>query len=207
MIFYDNHDMPRLDASETGFIDANNWLFTSRGIPVVYYGSEIAFRAGLAEHKGNRDYFGQENIDAAWTHPIRQSLSEIARVRRDSPALQRGLQANYRFTQHTAVFFRVFQNEGVAQTALVALNKGDQVATLTVDDWLSLGIWRDALTGERFAVSQDRSELRFAVPAHGVRVLLLDAPNTNSSLASVLDNLHRGAGARGEMRAGSGAAR
>ena len=207
MIFYDNHDMPRLDASETGFIDANNWLFTSRGIPVVYYGSEIAFRAGLAEHKGNRDYFGQENIDAAWTHPIRQSLSAIARVRRGSPALQRGLQANYRFTQHTAVFFRVFQNDGVAQTALVALNKADQVATLAVDDWLSLGVWRDALTGERFAVSQDRSELRFAVPAHGVRVLLFDGPNTNLSLASVLDNLHRGAGARGELRAVNGAAR
>ena len=46
MSFYDNHDMARLAATEDGFIDANNWLFTSRGIPVVYYGSEIAFMAG-----------------------------------------------------------------------------------------------------------------------------------------------------------------
>ena len=43
MTFYDNHDMRRIDADTDGFIDANNWLFTSRGIPVVYYGSEIGF--------------------------------------------------------------------------------------------------------------------------------------------------------------------
>ena len=35
--FYDNHDMQRMNASDEGFIDAHNWLFTSRGIPVVYY--------------------------------------------------------------------------------------------------------------------------------------------------------------------------
>ena len=62
MTFYDNHDMSRIDADENGFVDVNNWLFTSRGIPVVYYGSEIGFRAGTDQHAGNRDYFGQENI-------------------------------------------------------------------------------------------------------------------------------------------------
>ena len=35
--FYDNHDMARINASDNGFIDAHNWLFTARGIPVVYY--------------------------------------------------------------------------------------------------------------------------------------------------------------------------
>ena len=45
MTFYDNHDMARLAATEDGFIDANNWLFTARGIPVIYYGSEIGFMA------------------------------------------------------------------------------------------------------------------------------------------------------------------
>ncbi len=34
------------DASDEGFIDAHNWLFTARGIPVVYYGSEIGFTRG-----------------------------------------------------------------------------------------------------------------------------------------------------------------
>lgn len=207
MIFYDNHDMPRLAATDTGFIDANNWIFTSRGIPVVYYGSEVAFRAGRAEHKGNRDYFGQENVDAAWTHPIRQSLAAVARVRRDSPALQRGLQANYRFTQHGAVFFRVYQHEDTAQTALVALNKGERAIEVTVGDWLSEGIWRDALTQEKFAVSQERPELSVTVPAHGFRVLLFDGLNTNAALAAVLEELHVGARARRALRGGDGARR
>src|SRR5690606_16507891 len=34
MTFYDNHDMPRMQATNEGFIDAHNWLFTARGIPV-----------------------------------------------------------------------------------------------------------------------------------------------------------------------------
>ena len=34
--FYDNHDMARMNATDQGFIDANNWLFTARGIPAVY---------------------------------------------------------------------------------------------------------------------------------------------------------------------------
>ncbi|MCB1608603.1 MAG: cyclomaltodextrin glucanotransferase, partial [Xanthomonadales bacterium] len=37
--FYDNHDMARIDADDAGFIDAHNFLFTARGIPVIYYGS------------------------------------------------------------------------------------------------------------------------------------------------------------------------
>ncbi len=92
MSFYDNHDMARLAATEDGFIDANNWLFTSRGIPVVYYGSEIAFMAGTKEHEGNRNYLGTENIERARSHRIRAALARIAQVRRGSPALQRGLQ-------------------------------------------------------------------------------------------------------------------
>ena len=60
MTFYDNHDMARMNALEEGFIDANNWLFTARGIPVVYYGSEMAFMAGTKEHEGNRNYFWTE---------------------------------------------------------------------------------------------------------------------------------------------------
>src|SRR5690606_4475273 len=72
--FYDNHDMPRMDASDEGFIDAHNWLFTARGIPVVYYGSEIAFMAGQGEHGGNRAYFGSERIESAPAHPVYQQL-------------------------------------------------------------------------------------------------------------------------------------
>jgi cyclomaltodextrin glucanotransferase len=35
---------------------------------LVYYGSETGFMGGRAEHAGNRNYFGQERIDAASKH-------------------------------------------------------------------------------------------------------------------------------------------
>ena len=190
MTFYDNHDMTRIDADENGFIDANNWLFTSRGIPVVYYGSEIGFRAGADQHAGNRDYFGQDNVERARSHPIRAALASIAAVRKNSVALQRGLQLNLEFGQDTASFLRVYQREGRNETALVLLNKGDAASRLRVTKWLSAGVWRDAVTGEEFLVDARAPTIEAVVPAHGVRVLVFAAPNNNSALAAELDRLH-----------------
>ncbi|MEH6421578.1 alpha-amylase family glycosyl hydrolase [Pseudomonas sp. CGJS7] len=186
MTFYDNHDMPRLDASDEGFIDANNWLFTARGIPVIYYGSEVGFERGHAEHAGNRNYFGQARIDAARAHPIRASLKRIAKLRQDSPALQRGLQLNVLLQGDRAAFYRVYEHAGVAQIALVLLNKGDAPARFEVSEYLQAGRWRAGLGGGETAV-EDGDALRASVPAHGVEVYLLDAPATRADLVAALD--------------------
>jgi len=194
MTFYDNHDMPRMDADETGFIDANNWLFTSRGIPVVYYGSESAFRAGRDQHSGNRDYFGQENVEAAKSHPIHAALRRIAGIRKSSIALQRGLQANIELSGDIAAFYRVYQNDGVSQTALVVLNKGDTKAEYAVPlTWLSHGRWRDANDGQIIAVTASSDDVVVSVNAHDVRVILLDAPVNNTAFATELNRLQRNA--------------
>ncbi len=171
--FYDNHDMPRIDASDAGFIDAHNWLFTVRGIPVVYYGSETGFMRGHGEHGGNRAYFGQERIDAASQSPIFGPLQRIATLRRESVALQRGLQVNLKLDGDQAAFYRVYQHDGVAQTALVLLNKGDAATRVVVDELVQPGQWRDAFEGGVVSID-DRIDIE--VPAHGVRVLLRDAP-------------------------------
>jgi cyclomaltodextrin glucanotransferase len=175
MTFYDNHDMPRLDASDAGFIDAHNWLFTARGIPVVYYGSEIGFMRGRAEHAGNRNYFGQERVDAAPGNPIHDHLRRIARVRAASPALQRGVQLDVLMQGDRAAFYRVYQHDGVSQTALVLLNKGDAPASFEVKQWLQPGRWRAALAGGEVVIGEGQP-LEASVPAHGVEVYLLDAP-------------------------------
>ena len=193
MTFYDNHDMPRMDADDNGFIDAHNWLFTSRGIPVVYYGSEIAFRAGTDQHAGNRDYFGQENVDLASSHRIHNALSRIAAVRKQSIALQRGLQANLEFDDQTATFLRVYQKDGVFQTALVLLNKSDRPIRLYVQKWLSNGTWNDAITGDKVEISDESPALVEIIGAHGVRVYLNDEMVTNPELIAELDRLQANA--------------
>ena len=193
LTFYDNHDMARIDADEDGFVDAHNWLFTSRGIPVVYYGSEIGFRAGTDQHGGNRDYFGDENIELAKSHRVHRELTKIANARKQSIALQRGLQANLEFTENSAAFYRVYQDYTVHQTALVVLNKSGDAKDIPVTRWLSTGTWRDAVTGEEITVMSDDPSLAVPVPAHGVRVLLLDAAVNSVQLIDELNRLQSAA--------------
>jgi cyclomaltodextrin glucanotransferase len=184
--FYDNHDMARLDASDQGFIDAHNWLFTARGIPVIYYGSEVGFMRGRAEHMGNRNYFGQARLDAAPRSPIYPQLKRIANLRRNSMALQKGLQLNVQLKGDTAIFYRVYENAGIAQTALVLLNKGDAEQMLDVREFLQPGKWRDGFTTVPIKVVD---HLSARVPPHGVQVYFYDQALTRADMRARLAEL------------------
>ncbi|GAB3372141.1 alpha-amylase family glycosyl hydrolase [Lysobacter rhizosphaerae] len=196
MTFYDNHDMARLDASDDGFIDANNFLFTTRGIPVIYYGSETGFERGTAEHMGNRNYFGQERIDAAPRSAIYQSLKRIGSLRAATPALQRGLQVNVLMQGERAAFYRVLQQGDTHQIALVLLNKGTAPAAFAVTDLLQAGRWHVALGGGDVDVAEGGA-LQATVPAHGVEVYVLDATVTQPALRAALARARDGAHPRG----------
>lgn len=187
MTFYDNHDMARMNAGEEGFIDAHNWLFTSRGIPVVYYGSETRFMAGTKEHYGNRNYYGQARIDQGIDHPIRQSLKKIAKIRSQSLALQKGVQINLEFAQHTGSFYRIYQKDGVYQTALVLLNKSNKPEVFSIDRYVSAGDWIDAENGQRKTVDAGRALIEQEVASHSVKVLLLNEPANHPGLIETLN--------------------
>lgn len=190
MTFYDNHDMARMNATDEGFINANNWLFTSRGIPVIYYGSEINFMTGKKEHQGNRNYFGQARVEAAKKHKIQHELTRIANVRKSHIALQRGLQLNLKFDDDTASFYRVYQKDGVNQTALVLLNKGDKAKKFKVKKWLSTGAWQEVITKESYTVSAENKKIETSVPANGVRVFIRNAPVNDYKILKALHKLH-----------------
>lgn len=183
MTFYDNHDMARMNASDAGFINAHHWLFTARGIPVIYYGSEIGFERGAVEHNGNRNYFGVEGVEAARGHPIRQGLIRAAQLRARLPALQRGLQFNLKLEGDEAAFYRVLQTEDTNQTALVLLNKSAEPRAIALGQHLQPGEWKDAESGEAIRLG---SETRIEVPANGLRVLLWEAPLTDAALLEAL---------------------
>lgn len=192
MTFYDNHDMPRMDASDEGFIDAHNWLFTARGIPVIYYGSEIGFMRGRAEHAGNRNYFGQARVDDAPEHAIHRNLKRIAPVRARLPSLQRGLQVNLELDGDRAAFYRVHQHGRQGQVALVLLNKGDASTRFEISELLQAGAWRSAIDGRAVTVV-DGGTLTAEVPAHGVDVFVLDAVVSHPGLIARLDRAMAGA--------------
>ena len=170
--FYDNHDMARINASDDGFIDAHNWLFTARGIPVVYYGSEIGFNRGKAEHFGNRNYFGKGNIAKAKDHKIANHLTIIAKARKEHIALQSGLQIPIELSGDKAIFYRVYQYQGVNQTALVLLNKSNSKMVFDLPSNLPKGNWQDALNNKAIVLNSDDS---LPVGAHSVEVFVLNA--------------------------------
>ncbi len=188
MSFYDNHDMPRMATDNAGFIDAHNWLFTARGIPVVYYGSESGFRSGRAEHKGNRDYFGEENVALARNHPVHAALTRIANIRRESIALQRGLQVDLDYTDDTAAFFRVFQHDGRNETVLVLLNGSDSERSIAVPRMSAAGTWRD-VDGPSIDVRSTSDAQSFEVPPHAARILVHDGPVSDPVIGGRLDAL------------------
>ena len=138
---------------------------------------------GTNQHGGNRDYFGVENVERARKSPVRRSLSSIARIRRDSPALQRGLQVNLDFGRDTATFYRVFRRDGVAETALVLLNKAAEPADIGIAAWREDLAWRDAATGGTVNATA------VSVPANGVVVLIADDVPKAADTVARLDQL------------------
>ena len=187
--FYDNHDMPRLNATDNGFIDAHNWLFTSRGIPVVYQGSEMGFMRGKAEHQGNRNYLGQSNIELAKSHKIHGALTKIANVRKRIPALQSGLQVNIELAGNKAAFYRILVKDGVAQTALVLLNKGDQQADFLIEKYLQAGNWVSQMSDDQVTINQSKLQLNTTVAAHGVQIWVHQGTISNQLLLEELNRL------------------
>ena len=182
--FYDNHDMARMNASDSGFIDAHNFLFTSRGIPVIYYGSEMGFMRGKAEHAGNRNFFGQTNVDRAKQSPIYRELARVGQLRKTMPSLQRGLQLTLDFSGDTATFLRVLGDTSDAELALVMLNKGDTQATIEVNRFLQPGQWVEQLDGE---TKSPESVLKATVDAHNLKVWRYQGPITNRDLIEALN--------------------
>ncbi len=137
---------------------------------------------GTAEHFGNRNYFGQERINAARSHPIRLQMMRIANVRKENMSLQKGLQLNLQFAGNIASFYRIYQRAGTNQTALVMLNKGNEAARVTLKTMLEPGEWRDAFSGERLVSAPGQQSFSAEVPAHGLRVFFKDAPLSNRAV-------------------------
>ncbi|MDQ1063461.1 phytoene dehydrogenase-like protein [Stenotrophomonas sp. SORGH_AS 282] len=63
------------------------------------------------------------------------------------------------------------------------LNKGDTASTFEVSRYLQPGTWRDALGGGSQAVTRS---LKADVPAHGVKVYLLEAAVNQKELQAEL---------------------
>ena len=141
-------------------------MFTFRGIPCIYYGSEVGFRRGVVIDKGpngplsntGRAYFGgyitgdveasdfgeykaSGNVAASLNHDVAQHLIRLNKIRQAVPALRKGQWTTDGCTANGGIAFKRAYKDSYA---LVALNGG---ATFTD---CPAGTYTDLVTGKTY---------------------------------------------------------
>jgi hypothetical protein len=104
--FLDNHDQPRFLSAANANNNAERlkvtlaFLYTARGIPCLYYGTEQAFNGGNDPYDREDMFAGQfeqgpslgDNFNL--THPLFQWVAKLNNLRRLYPALLTGVHSN-----------------------------------------------------------------------------------------------------------------
>ncbi len=138
---------------------AFSFLFTIRGVPLIYYGDEIGL-AGAGDPDNRR-----EMVFDGWT-PVQQSVYDhigaLAAARKAHPSLRNG---SYKTLLADGALL-VFERSGGGETAIVALNRSGVAQTAMLAG--VSGSWTDALSGE---VVSGGSSLSVVVQGWSVRIL------------------------------------
>lgn len=150
-------------------------MFTFRGIPCLYYGSEIEFRKGkpidegtnIALRNSGRAYYGgylkgtvtttdfgqytqaTGNLSQTLSHPLAQHIRRLNLIRAAVPALRRG-QYSTDGCQGSYAFKRRYTDDTTDSYALVTINGS---ATFT---GILNGTYTDCVTGDKVTVSDGR---------------------------------------------------
>jgi glycosidase len=140
--FLDNHDHPRFLNSS----NANNniarlnvalaFLYTSRGIPCLYYGTEQGFSGGSDPSNREDMFAGSWEPDAAsvgdnfnMTHPLFQYVAKLNNWRRLYPAMSLGTHVNQWNTPNGPGLFAYARRLG-SQEVFVVFNTAGTTQTL-----------------------------------------------------------------------------
>lgn len=178
------HDVDRFmnqpGATPAGLKLAFTALFTLRGIPLVYYGDEIALPGG-GDPDNRRDFPGgwkgdpRNAFEAAGRTPDEQAVFEhvrsLARLRAELPALRRGETLQLAASEQTWCFARVHDG----QAALVAFNNGATPAALECPGVDRAGLGDGAALRDRLGVAQaiavSAGVLKLELPPRSAAVL------------------------------------
>ena len=173
VVYVDSHDYSpgpndtnRFGGTDAQWAENLSLLFTFRGIPCLYYGSEVGFRRGKVIDKGpngplsntGRAYFGgyitgdveasdfgeykaSGNVAASLNHDLAQHLIRLNKIRQAVPALRKGQWTTDGCKANGGIAFKRAYKDNYA---LVALNGG---ATFTdCPD----GTYTDLVTGKTY---------------------------------------------------------
>ena len=176
VVYIDSHDyspgpndLNRFGGTDAQWAENLSLLFTFRGIPCIYYGSEVGFRRGVRIDPGpngplsetGRAYFGgyitgdveasdfgeykaSGNVAASLNHDVAQHLIRLNKIRQAVPALRKGQWTDEGCKANGGIAFKRAYKDSYA---LVALNGG---ATFTD---CPAGTYTDLVTGKTYTGS------------------------------------------------------
>jgi glycosidase len=181
-----NHDVTRFASESAGDADGDGWapaaqpldplvyakqamalatVMTLPGMPVVYYGDEVAL-AGRSDPDSRRVLPAEADLNDM-QRALRGGVRLLGRLRACSDALRRGAYRTLAATDEALVYAREIDGAPPVVVALTRLPDADLSVPLT---GISAGPWVDVLTGRSTSLSPELTNLGRA--PFSVRVLV-----------------------------------
>lgn len=185
--FLDNHDFgpnndwnQRYGGSPENLAACMNFMFTWRGIPSVYYGTEMQFKRGAytdihnsaairrSINETGRAYYG-DVMHQAPNHRVYQHIKKLNAIRKAVPALQSG---NWNWAGNAPGNGVGYTRQDGNSFVCVGLAK-DGSASFNFTN-IPNGVYRDAVTGREVTVSN--GSLQFTVASVSAGIYVKDGP-------------------------------
>ncbi len=166
VVFPDNHDMSRiftqLNEDKELLKLALTYIATIRGIPQIYYGTEV-----LMKNKGTEDHgIIRSDFPGGWSNDqvnsftgkglskpqleIKNYIAKLFNWRKNNTIIHEGNLIHFATTNNVYVFFRYIENEKI----MVVLNKDDDSMTINMKEYEEVLkgnlTGRDILTEKQF---------------------------------------------------------
>lgn len=195
ILFLDNHDFGpnndwnrRYGGNDENLAAALSFMWTWRGIPNLYYGTEMRFKAGaytdIHDSQGTREsidntgraYYG-DVMEQAPNHRIYKHIRKLNAIRKAVPALQKGSWAwngngGGNGVGYTREFGDSYAVVGIAKDGAVNFSFGG----------IKNGTYRDAVTGHEVEVSN--GSLNFTVAPSSAGIYVLNGPGLIGELGA-----------------------
>jgi glycosidase len=181
VLFLDNHDMTRILSSLGESVPklkvALAWLFTCRGIPQLYYGTEVMMK-GIANPDGwvrldfpggwegdKKNAFTGEGLTAE-EKSIQSYTRLLGNYRKQSTALQTGKMMQYIPNNGLYVYFR-YDNHS---TVMCVMNTDKQTRSVDMNDFTER---TQGFKGGKDIITNKQINTKFEVPAMSMQVIEL----------------------------------
>lgn len=202
VVYVDSHDYAPDNAPENQrYAKTEEWprnlnlMFTFRGIPCIYYGSEIEFMAGApidpantktSLDKSGRAYFGDHlegsivaddfgvytasgTVEETLNHNLAQHIIRLNQIRRAIPALRKGQYSTEGCGDGAISFKRRYKDDEVDSFVLVAIGGQAEFNNVPAGDYI------EVITGQ--TVSCSGSLTSEAIGRDNMRIYVLKTPS------------------------------